>query len=142
MDFLTHGKERKMAAHQEKERFAEEMLAGLKAAPALLDMPTCEALEKALEGHGYTRRLALAVLTRSGADILSEIERNRDFAVAMADCLLRLRSYSPLLREARRLARTAEARLTVALAMREDMREILAEARGRERKAHRGAMRA
>lgn len=124
------------------EQQAQKLLDGLKAAPALMRMKTALDFDQAMRSHDYSRRLALLVLSRPGADLLDNIKANRELAVAMADVLERLRDYGPMLEELRRLVSVAETRIVIALAAREDAVEIVADAKNsrkaKKRRGHRG----
>jgi hypothetical protein len=110
----------------------DEMPDVLRAAPAILTVEELTRLEELIEQQReydtYTRRLALAVLTKPGRELLEDVERDDRFAEALAVVDRSLDNYVGRVEELLGLLRNAQARNIILLAMREDMYELLAQA--------------
>ena len=112
----------------DEDQFGELMLARLRAAPALLDESQMYAIENKIQGD-VTRRAAFAIASVAGADLLEKISTDREFAVAVGDVFNSLGEVKARYQQLLELFETIHVRLTVAVAVREDMEEILAESR-------------
>jgi len=107
------------------------MMRQLRNAPALFTQEDLYELEASIkeDKDGVTRRIALAVLTQSGAEFLQAVADNREFAVEIAkesDCLTH---YVKRLRMLTEWMDTAQVRMVLALAKRRDMDSVLDEAK-------------
>ncbi len=116
-------------AEQNSEQFADEVTAKVKAAPAWFTHEQMAKAEREFQANGVTRRIALAVLTKSGQELIDAVSADRDFAVAMADWSAGGDGYLAGLEAERKTVEHAQARVLIALAHREDMDEVLSEAR-------------
>ena len=83
---------------------------------------------------GPWRRSALASLSRSGRQLIEAIENDRKAALALAAAELGIENYASRLRDLADLMDKASTRIVVALVWREDMTEILAEAKAENEK--------
>lgn len=112
----------------DEDQFGELMLARLRAAPALLDESQVYAIESKIQGD-VTRRAAFAIASVTGADLIEKISADREFAVAVGDVFNSLDEVKARYQGLLDLFETLQARLAIAVAVREDMEEILAESR-------------
>ena len=110
------------------EQFGELMLERLRAAPALLDESQVYAIERTIRGD-VTRRAAFAIASVAGADLIEKISADREFAVAVGDIFNSLDELKARHQQLGELFETIHARLVIAVAVREDMTEILAASR-------------
>lgn len=110
-------------------RFADDMIATVKAAPAVLSTAQLDEVERAFNSWGTTRRTALAFLTKSGGYLIQQVQKDRQFAVALADAANHADEYLEYLRQFETSLKAFRARAIVALACREDMDAVLQEAR-------------
>lgn len=110
------------------DQFGEIMLARLRAAPALLDESQVYAIESKIKGD-VTRRAAFAIASVPGADLLEKISTDREFAVAVGDVFNSLGEVKARYQQLLELFESIHARLMIAVAVRDDMEEILAESR-------------
>ena len=78
---------------------------------------------------GPWRRAGLCVLTRSGKQLAEAIESDRTGALAMAAVMHSAKSYAEQLRRVADLMDTASTRLMVALCWRDDMEDVIREAK-------------
>jgi hypothetical protein len=88
------------------------------------------AIEKNFVASGLARRGGLATLSLSGAKLISEIETDRESALAFANLSKYIANYLEISSDINKLLETAQSRLIVALANRMDCEEIFAEALG------------
>jgi hypothetical protein len=109
-----------------------KILRKVRKAPAVFSKNEMESLESKIraDADGVTRRVALAVLTQSGAKILDSIAGDREAAVGFAECSQNLTDYISRLRQLIEVMEAAQVRLLVGLARREDMHAVLHEAKG------------
>jgi hypothetical protein len=116
--------------------FSDVIFERVRTSPATLSEAEMRELEEAVRADhfGYARRGALGVLTQTGAEIINAVAEDRPTAVAFADLLNRITAYRNALTDLLDLLRQAEARLLVALANRDDMQEVMAEAGNGARK--------
>lgn len=112
----------------DEEQFGELMLARLRAAPALLDKSQVYAIESNIQGD-VNRRAAFAIASVAGDDLIEKISADREFAVVVGSVFNSLDKVKARYQELLDLFETLQARLAVAVAVREDMEEILAESR-------------
>lgn len=107
---------------------ADALLAEIDAKAALLTLDDMDRIEQKWRELMTVRRCSLVMLTRPFADLRSDVEESRDFAVAVAEALRKvdLDFYQGMAT----LIDTARVWLLMALACREDMAEIMAEAGG------------
>lgn len=110
------------------DQFGELMLARLRVAPALLDKAQMYAIESKIQGD-VNRRAAFAIASVAGDDLIEKISTDREFAVAVGDVFNSLGEVKARYQQLLDLFETLEARLAIAVAVREDMAEILAESR-------------
>lgn len=112
----------------DEDLFGDLMLARLRAAPALLDESQVYAIENSIQ-RDVNRRAAFAIASVAGADLLEKISTDREFAVAVGDVFNSLGEVKARYQQLLELFETIHARLAIAVAVREDMTEILAESR-------------
>lgn len=110
------------------EEFGELMVARLRAAPALLNEAQVYAIESKIKGD-VNRRAAFAIASLAGEDLIEKINADREFAVAVGGIFLDLDAMKARYQQLLELFETLHARLAIAVAVREDMKEILAESR-------------
>jgi hypothetical protein len=110
------------------DEFGELMVARLRAAPALLDEAQVYAIESKIQGD-VNRRAAFAIASLAGEDLIEKINADREFAVAVGGVFLDLDAMKARYQQLLELFETLHARLAIAVAVREDMEEILAESR-------------
>jgi hypothetical protein len=112
------------------DEFAELIIRKVENEPPVISDDDVEAIEKQAQLDGVTRRAAMLVLTKPGKWLIDTIDTDRGFALAHAQVHASIDDYlkrqAPLLH----LMERAKARISVALAWREDMDEILREANG------------
>ena len=117
----------------------EKLLKQLMAeAEGLIPRGFAQKVESDITGSGnlaITRRLALAYLEKPFGDVAGQVGADREFAVSLAhicDALdAHLGSYEALLG----WLRAATTRMSMSIAMREDMESVFAEAKERSRSA-------
>lgn len=111
--------------------FVKNLYAKLEADGPVFTLEELGRFENRLYKNRATRRVALAMLTKSFSEIKEEVEINREFAIATADIF---NCTDPELYQATHdLLETARIRMAGMLACREDMEEIIKEAeRGNE----------
>lgn len=114
--------------NMDPDQFGELMLARLRAAPALLDEAQVYAIESKIQGD-VTRRAAFAIASVSGDDLIEKINTDREFAVAVGDVFNCLGDVKARYQQLLELFESIHARLAIAVAVRDDMEEILAESR-------------
>lgn len=112
----------------DEDQFGELMLERLRAAPALLDESQMYAIESKIKGD-VTRRAAFAIASLAGADLLEKVSTDREFAVAVGTVFNSLGEVIGRYQQLSELLESIHARLAVAVAVREDMEEILADSR-------------
>lgn len=112
----------------DEDLFGDLMLARLRAAPALLDKSQMYAIENKIQGD-VNRRAAFAIASVAGADLLEKISADREFAVAVGSVFMSLDEVKARYQGLLELFEALHARLAIAVAVREDMEEVLAESR-------------
>ncbi len=98
--------------------------------PAIFTAEGMEEYERAVAADNYavTRRIALATLAKPCAEIIDGIKEDREVAAAFARASASMHMYTSLLRQLADVIEEADKRLVIALACREDMAAVLAEA--------------
>lgn len=112
----------------DEDQFGDLMLARLRASPALLDKSQVYAIENNIQSDRW-RRAAFAVASATGADLIEKISADREFAVAVGDVFNSLDEVKARYQGLLDLFETLQARIAIAVAVREDMEEVLAESR-------------
>lgn len=110
------------------DQFGDLMLARVRSAPALLNQAQVYAIESAIQGD-VNRRAAFAIASLTGEDLIEKVSADREFAVTVGDIFHRLDDVKSRYKQLLDLFETLHARLAIAVAVREDMTEILAESR-------------
>lgn len=110
-------------------QFASEMAAKLESAQALFSVEKLGEAESVWNSIAVTRRSAMAMLTKSGPDLVKAITDNREFAVACADLLGGIEASIVKLDSLKEILEHAQWRMMVALAHREDMQAVYEEAK-------------
>lgn len=109
--------------------FAAKMFETIKKQPAQLTKKQVYQIEDTERAMGVTRRAALMTLTMPGKKLLAEMRKDKELARALACAYESLGDYIDKLDGMSCMMKTAYARLMVALAQREDMRELLKQAK-------------
>lgn len=112
----------------DEEQFGEVMLARVRAAPPLIEKAAMYDIEEHIRGD-VNRRAAFAVASMAGEELIEIIGKDREFAVAAGRILRHLDDMKTRYQELLDLFEALQARLAIAVAVREDMTEILAESR-------------
>lgn len=109
---------------------ADKILADYRNRLAIFTTEEMEEYERAVaaDNYGVTRRIALATIARPCAEIIDSITEDREVAVAFAQASASMHMYTSLLRQLADAIEEADKRLVIALACREDMAAVLAEA--------------
>ncbi|MEW8042493.1 MAG: hypothetical protein AB2826_09690 [Candidatus Thiodiazotropha sp.] len=109
------------------DKFAKNLFDKLEAEGPVLTLDELEIFEDRLQENRVTRRTALVVLTKSFSEVQEMIEKDRDFAVATADVF---NCTDPGLYQATHdLLQNARIRMAGLLACRDDMEQVLEEAK-------------
>jgi len=87
--------------------------------------------------QGVDRRIMLASLTRTGAELIAAAIEDDESGETVAQMIVRIQSYERRLRQLADWAQTAHIRLMMALAGREDMQQLLKSADASEKAAGR-----
>jgi hypothetical protein len=113
-----------------EDSFADDFLAQ----PAQITADERDQIETRAGGDddAIVRRLALASLTRSGAELIESVSVSREMAVSTAHAADRVEDYANRLRSLADMMRSASMRLNIALCAREDMESVLEEAKALE----------
>jgi hypothetical protein len=113
----------KAAQEQSTDDAMEEVLALCKKAPALFTEDAWMEIEAAINADrfGVTRRMAFALLSKSGADLMKVVRTDREFAVAVAAIQENIGDYASALRGLLSWMEAASVRSACALARRRDM---------------------
>jgi hypothetical protein len=109
---------------------SEDVLRALLEAPALFESEAAlDALESDIGAarDGVTRRAALQTLAMSGAELVDNVVRDREFACACAEVHRCVDEYLGRLQSLVETLKIAQMRVMVALTHRPDVREVLAE---------------
>ncbi len=86
-----------------------------------------KAMQEAESNHGICRRVAVASLGRSGAELVDAANKDREVAVAFAETASCIRSEVERLKSIIEMMESAIFRSELALFEREDMEEIMSE---------------
>jgi hypothetical protein len=113
----------------DSDTFSDAIFDEFKESPAIMSLDEAEAADRAHreDADGIIRRAAFAFLTRSGAQLLEAVN-DRNHALTFARCEQGLNEYRQKLEALAKLMRVAEMRLLVALATRDDMTAVMANA--------------
>jgi hypothetical protein len=108
---------------------AKRILAEFKRRPALMKKKLVFKLDAAIreDNFGVARRMAFLFLTKTGAALINQVKKDREFAVAIADAQTGIHSYADNLRNLLSWVEEADRRCLVALAIRPDMHSVRAE---------------
>ena len=123
-----HGRSRSVSQNDKE---AQKLLAAVRRAPAQLTQEAMFGGEQQLTtgGNGDTRRAAIALLTKSGANLLDEVRNDRGFAVAVAGLFERLPVCISQLEGLMEILKCSRVSMMIALCQREDMDEFRQEAK-------------
>lgn len=121
---------RRSRANRRPSLDADKVLGDYRNRRAIFTSEGMEEYERAIAADNYrvTRRIALATLTRPCAEIIDSIKEDREVAVEFARASASMHMYTSLLRQLADAIEEADKRLVVALACREDMDAVIAEA--------------
>ncbi|MBT3038811.1 MAG: hypothetical protein KME37_07685 [Candidatus Thiodiazotropha sp. (ex Codakia orbicularis)] len=110
-----------------EDEFAKNLFDKLEAEGPVFTLGELEIFEDRLQKNHATRRTALVVLTKSFSEVQEMIENDRDFAVATADVF---NCTDPGLYQATHdLLENARIRMAGLLACRDDMEQVIEEAK-------------
>jgi hypothetical protein len=111
--------------------FAEKLFRDFDAQPAQLTKEQVDKMEANFTGPSRqrSRRAALATLALSGKELTRNVTSERDSALALAVARVSIEEYASHLREFAEMMESAGTRIGVALCSRDDMNELLAEAK-------------
>lgn len=123
----TRATQRKSADRQADAK-GGKILRQMRRAPAVFTHDEVHSLESKIsaDADGPARRIALAVLTQPGVKLLDAVA-DRSYAVAIADSSQRLGEYLGRLHQLTDVLESAQMRMVVALATREDMQSVIEE---------------
>ncbi len=107
--------------------FADKLIADLDSKGPLLTCDDMDKLERLWEEERRGRRCALVLMTKPFSWVREQVETDRDFAAAVAACYSYTRE-NELYKGTAALIEQANLWAMIALAGREDMNELLAEA--------------
>lgn len=107
---------------------ADQMWEHFRSTPAPLTHQQVSEHEGDCQQRDMLRRAAFALLTKSGAELIATIEKERKTAVAMARLADSLKAYRQHLEGLKEVIEQAEVRISIALCGREDMVDIFREA--------------
>lgn len=110
------------------------MVAQLRRAPVILSDEDVGSWERQFATTDMTRQMALLLLSRPGAWLIDEVEKDRDFAVQVAGLGECLDAYAEELGRLQYLVQCAHARAVAVLRGCEDREQLLAEARASVRR--------
>ena len=112
-----------------EEEFAQFIVGQIEKAKPMFTREQVVEIDKEFQRMGVNRRTALLSLSMSGEEFLRGIREDREAAVAFA-CAAHCADEDPdRLREMANLIETFNSRTAVALAQREDMKEVIEEGR-------------
>ena len=116
------------------EKEAKRIFNQLKKAPAICTKGDVGEIDRELMtgNAGVMRRVAIAVLSKPGKFVIGIANGKREKAVAMAEGMLSIQHEVKRMRELADIMDMAQRRMGIALCIREDMQEILAEAKTTE----------
>lgn len=109
----------------------ERLYRRLKASPAQLTSEQVDMFDAAFasDEHRVARRIVLQMLTKSGRELVAMAQESRGHAVAIAQAIEAAREIEKHMLAFSRLAQAMSVRLGIALCDRDDMDEVIAEAR-------------
>ncbi len=111
---------------------AQKVLRQVRTSPPLFTKEVMYKLESAIADDrvdGEWRRIALAVLTQSGAEFIDAVAADPEYAIAVSELQEALNHYVRRLKEVVEFMGTAQLRAAVALANREDYHAVVREAK-------------
>lgn len=111
------------------EQFVSEMSEKMDSAEALFSVDKLDEAESVWNEIAVTRRLAMLMLTKSGPELIDMVMEDRGAAVACADLLGCIEDHVSKLDSLKEILGHAQWRLMMALAHREDMQSVYAEAK-------------
>lgn len=113
------------------EEEADNILDEFNKQPAQITEDEMRQIEAAVQrdNDGIARRAALGALARSAKELMDVAERDRGVAISLAVMADSIRTYSKRLDSLRSMMDSAATRISIALCIREDMSEILEEAK-------------
>ena len=116
-----------MSSVDDFESFVSDVFNEIETAGAVMTMEEMQQFERLLQENGVARRAHLAVLTKPWAEINESIVNNREGAEAIANVLecLDVEFYQDLAK----FVQEAKRRMLLSLCGREDMEEILEQAK-------------
>jgi hypothetical protein len=111
------------------EAFAAKMLEGIRSLPPYLTMDQVAEAERVFNSLGVTRRIGYITLTKSGKDLIDSIAADRGLAVGMAEWLDNFQLLIEQLDAVKETLGHTQARILIAIANRDDLSSVLAEAK-------------
>jgi hypothetical protein len=115
----------------DEDAFAEKLMSDFDAQPAQITKEQLDKIEANFSGlsRRRSRRCALATLAMSGMQLTKAVTGDRDGALALAVARLSIGEYASHLRLFADMMESADTRIGIALCIREDMQELLLEAK-------------
>jgi hypothetical protein len=119
---------RKPAKRSADEQFAEQMYRKIMRAPALFTKEEADRAERTANLRDWVRRATWHFLAMPGKEMIQRCRTDRDFAVALAGMDQHTEPYIDNLKGIIGFVEALQARTLIALACREDMADVIAEA--------------
>jgi hypothetical protein len=120
----------KLAPRDADELFGEKMYRQIMRQPAFLKESDVDRLERTAQFRDWVRRAMGRFLAMSGKQTIQRCRKDRDFAVALAIMSEHTGPYKDNLKQLMGFVDALDGRMLIALACREDMTEIISEAKG------------
>jgi hypothetical protein len=117
-----------MSAETLTEQEADKIFADFESQPAQITEDQMYAMAQKYLDLGVSVRAGLAMLSRSGADLVEWVKDDRDFALAAAVAANSISECAGKMKELGEMLDSSALRLSLALCAREDMRELMEEA--------------
>lgn len=108
--------------------FAELIIQRAKEAPPTITKAQLYDIEKGVQATDATRRAAIAVLTMPGSELMQIVVSGQETALAFAQLAEWIDCFLEKQQRVKDLVKSAQAKLLVALAQREDMHNLLDQA--------------
>lgn len=110
------------------DEFAELIIQRAKEAPPTITKAQLYDIEKGVQATDATRRAAIAVLAMPGSELMQIVVSGRETALAFAQLTEWIDCFLEKQQRVKDLVKSAQAKLLVALAQREDMHNLLDQA--------------
>lgn len=117
--------------HRKSEIDYEKLVERVEAEPAVFTLDQVRQGNRSLDEIQYVRKIAAFLLSRSGRELMDDVAGKRDLAVALAEWSDQVKRFEEKTQATLEMVTAAYTRLIVALACRDDMDQVLNEARGK-----------